>query len=210
MADSIDELIRQVSKDVFDKINQNVSKYVATLEEEVIRLIGESMKKTRHYASLCNGKLAEDFGFPIGQGFIFADSVIKAVQTALQVIPLKQSNSIEITIMAFKTDLSDALSATMAKDPSNGDIDWLVWLLLRGNATILENWGIVKKGINSASSRSGKAIMAPVPSPLRIPFGVRKDMAGTRDNNWITEAAAICRLEVLEYAEIFLDKITKL
>ncbi len=205
------EMIKKVEKDLFDKIYRNVDKEINILRADIKKEMALGMKKARHYDSLCRGKLAEDFGFDKGRGFEFADSVIEAVVEALQINPSKTSNDITINIAAYREDMTDALSAKRASYPSKGgNVDWLVWLLLKGNDVILQNWGVLKKNINSSKSRSGAAIMAPVPSPLKISFAVRGDFAGTRNNNWITESAKISKDSIIGHIKQFMERCLRL
>ena len=63
------------------------------------------------------------------------------------------------------------------------DLNWLEWLLLFGNKTIIRDY-VVEFGDNPRS-RTGRAVMKGVKSGK---WGVPPEFAGTKNNNWITRA----------------------
>jgi hypothetical protein len=177
--DILQALLPQVDL-YFKKIFKNVSGKIEALVINAIMAAPE-------YGSLLSGQLKAEFGLPDSDTRVNAIvDFCKKIQVSYKDVKVS-NNSIKggFTINMIKSDFSDILSLSVASfTTEKGDtLNWLEWLLLFGNKTIIKDY-TVQLGPNPRS-RTGMAVMKGVISGK---WGVPNEFAGTISNNWITRS----------------------
>lgn len=163
-------------KNVFDKVSNKIQNIVI-----------ESIKAAPEYSSLANGTLKAEFGLPDSESRV--SNIIDFWKNIIvQYKPIKVKNNIlsgNFIISMIKSDFSDAISLPAANftTEKGSQLNWLEWLLLFGNQTIIKDYE-VELGPNPRS-RTGLAVMKGVISGK---WSVPADFAGTINNNWITRS----------------------
>ena len=168
-------------KDYFDSILNNI-------RDPLKNLVIDAIKKAPEYDSLLNGNLKAEFGLPD------SDSRVNAIIQTLDAINVKSkkiiikggeqlSGGFELTMIPINfSNILKLPEATFTTEKGD-DLNWLQWLLLFGNETIIKDYE-VKLGPNP-KSRTGMAVMRGVISGK---WSVPSRFAGTVNNNWITRA----------------------
>ncbi len=117
-------------------------------------------------------------------------SIVEAIASACEVEPGKvvvANGRIEgsLTIRLLRTDLAEVLSANGSSYTSEHGhrVDWLDWLLTRGDSLIVLNFHFYPGNI--AGSRTGIGIMGRG-GVWRVP----PEYSGIPGNNWLTRALA--------------------
>lgn len=164
------------------------------------------MEKTGEYYSLVYGQLRNDFGLVDPKPIM--DDIISAIQTSVRVEIKKPTTDSfgGIYIGIYKDDFSDAMSAYESKYESinsKGEatlVDWLNWLLFRGDSIVISDYGIFGHARSRSRSESGHIMIRAV-GKKTTPFRVQPIFAGTKDNNWITRAAQFTAVGIQEFLE---------
>lgn len=169
-------------KDDFDSYMKNAAKKASSSIQNIVR---NAIISSPEYQSIISGKLQLDFGIP---------DPVPRLQNLLNIWENIQLESSRITISRarlnggftlymVKSDFSDVLSADAAKviTEKNQTLNWLEWLLLMGDKTIIRDYHVVY-GPNPAS-RTGGAIMV-----KKQRWKVPSEFSGTITDNWITRA----------------------
>lgn len=164
-------------KKSFDKVSSQIQ-----------TLIIDSIKSAPEYEALVSGRLKAEFGLPDSDSRV---SNILEFWNNIQVKyePVKIRNNTKLsgnfTISMIKSDYSDVISlgASTFVTEKGSELNWLEWLLLFGNKTIIKDYE-VELGPNPRS-RTGLAIMRGVISGK---WSVPSEFAGTMNNNWITRS----------------------
>jgi hypothetical protein len=181
----------QISKNILNALLPQVDKLLKNsfnkCEKIIPDLVISAIKSSRTYDSLTSGggKLRLDFGLPNSKSSV--DSIL-AVLNNIKLDYTKPSikgNQISggFALSMIKADYSDIIGLPAAKvQTEKGEVlDWLQWLLLFGDKTIIKDYE-VKIG-NNQRSRTGGAVMVKGGR-----WGVPSEFAGTIKKNWITEA----------------------
>lgn len=164
-------------KGVFDKVSS-----------EIQNIVINNIKIAPEYDSLLSGRLKAEFGLPDSDSRVA--SILdfwKNIEVNYKAVKIKNNSSLSanFSINMIKSDYSDviSLSASTFITEKGSELNWLEWLLLFGNKTIIKDYEI-KLGPNPRS-RTGLAVMQGVISGK---WSVPAEFAGTMNNNWITRA----------------------
>ena len=166
--------------DYFKKVYDSVS-------VKIQELVVQSIKNAPEYNSLLNGQLKAEFGLPD------ADNRINELlefwkYMHVEYRPVKIVNGLLEThfiIHMIQSDFNNVIhtGAAILQTEKGKDLNWLEWLLLLGDQTIIKDY-VVKFGPNS-NSRTGMAVMKGVTSGK---WSVPSAYSGTLNDNWITRA----------------------
>lgn len=164
---------------------------------------------TEEYQSLINGDLRGEFGLATPEGDLGA--ILRAIRDGVVVerIPVRVKGSGltgGLRISMIKSNYQDILGLTQASyvsQPSGERIDWLDWLLTRGDKIIVNEHHVdfVTGAAERARSRSSMALMRPG-STWRVPSWA----SGTSSDNFILRAFNVSGVEA-EMARILEDEI---
>lgn len=211
----LNEIERMANKAIRDELNKGLGK-VAQLVEQDFRRIKSIFIKTDVYESLTQGPLDAHFGIPKGEAFDRLDAIIDTLIGSVQVRPVRvavRAGKLTggIVIKAFRADFEDILGLpesrveyTKQTEPDKGEpvtLEWLDWLLIRGDEIIIEEHEISFG--NHPRSRSGKAVMVKNETSVwRVPTGV----SGTIRKNWITKAVEDSRKFIEQFLSNSIQK----
>jgi hypothetical protein len=168
--------VEKILKKSFNKIKKSLKDIV----QNALRLAPE-------YQSLVSGELRAEFGLPDGQSR--ADAIIALItKIGFEFKPIKHTGynlSGSFILTMIESDFKSALSSPAATftTEKGTQLDWLEWLLLLGNKTIIKDY-VVDIGPNPRS-RTGMAVMRGVKSGK---WQVPSAFSGTINNNWITRS----------------------
>lgn len=145
----------------------------------------EGIRSEPTYQSLLSGDLNHQFGLINASSKL--QSILKAIEDSVVVSykqPQLRSSGIigGFTINMIPSDFSDllSLSAAVQKTEKNISLEWLNWLLLQGDRTIISGYEFSIKG--NKKSRSGLGVMT---GSVSGSWSVPAKYAGNIDNNWI-------------------------
>lgn len=186
------ETTSQINKDLLYALLPQVDTYFkgvfTKVSSQIQDLIVNSIKSAPEYEALLSGRLKAEFGLPDSDSRV--SSILQFWRNiVVEYRPVKVKNNINLsanfTINMIKSDFSDAISlgAATFTTEKGSELNWLEWLLLFGNKTIIKDYEVVL-GPNPRS-RTGLAVMRGVISGK---WSVPSEFAGTINNNWITRS----------------------
>lgn len=180
ISNDILQALKPLVNDYFKKVYDSVS-------VKIQELVVQSIKNAPEYNSLLNGQLKAEFGLPD------ADNRINELlefwkYMHVEYRPVKIVNGLLEThfiIHMIQSDFNNVIhtGAAILQTEKGKDLNWLEWLLLLGDQTIIKDY-VVKFGPNS-NSRTGMAVMKGVTSGK---WSVPAAYSGTLNDNWITRA----------------------
>ena len=189
MADTIDAaaMKRGFLEDLAKQIGDRARKAVPKWQRKLRALIAQSIVDSPEYDSLHGGRLQAELG-PVRPD-VTINAIIAGIQRGLliDVSPITVSGndlSGYIEIMFFKKDLSEVLGTPGSSFTSEGGsfIDWLKWLLTRGDEIIIKTFHF-KPGRNPHGiSRTGLGYMRG-----GYTWHVPSEFAGYENDNWLTK-----------------------
>lgn len=186
----------QSNRDIAKKINQAILQELKPRLSEVFKQSREYIRPTvisaiqsqPEYISLMSGSLKFQFGLPDSVSRIKA--ILETIDKSLFVEYYNpkitgQSISGGFFIGMVNSDFSDILSLSEATfiTEKGTPLEWLKWLLLEGDKTIISGYEF-NIG-NFKNSRTGGGIMS---SSVSGSWRVPPEFAGSAENNWITRA----------------------
>lgn len=164
-------------KIVFNKVSLSIKDMVIN-----------SIKNAPEYNALISGNLKAEFGLPDSESRV--NNIIefwKNIVVQYNKVKIKNGSYLvsNFTISMIQSDFSDIINSPDASftTEKGSQLNWLEWLLLFGNQTIIKDYEI-KLGPNP-NSRTGLAVMKGVVSGK---WSVPSEFAGTINNNWITRS----------------------
>ena len=180
ISNDILQALKPLVNDYFKKVYDSVS-------VKIQELVVQAIKNAPEYNSLLNGQLKAEFGLPD------ADSRINELlefwkYMHVEYRPVKIVNGLLEThfiIHMIQSDFNNVIhtGAAILQTEKGKDLNWLEWLLLFGDQTIIKDY-VVKFGSNP-NSRTGMAVMKGVTSGK---WSVPATYSGTLNDNWITRA----------------------
>lgn len=182
----------QINKALLSALLPQVETYFKNsfnkVSNQIRDLIINSIKSAPEYSELISGRLKAEFGLPDSDSRV--SSILefwKNIQVKYEPVKIRNNTKLSgnFTISMIKSDYSDVISlgaATFVTEKGS-ELNWLEWLLLFGNKTIIKDYE-VELGPNPRS-RTGLAIMRGVISGK---WSVPSEFAGTVNNNWITRS----------------------
>lgn len=154
-------------------------------QSEISSIVQSAILFSDTYQSLANGKLRAEFGLRDSQDHL--DEILSFWSKVHAKFDKPRISNGKITggfkIQMIQKDFRDVIGLPSASfTTAKGDrLDWLEWLLLFGNKTIIKDYNVVFG--NFKTSRTGEAIMR---QTIQGKWSVPNEYAGTIKNNWIT------------------------
>ena len=180
ISNDILQALKPLVNDYFKKVYDSVS-------VKIQELVVQAIKNAPEYNSLLNGQLKAEFGLPD------ADNRINELlefwkYMHVEYRPVKIVNGLLEThfiIHMIQSDFNNVIhtGAAILQTEKGKDLNWLEWLLLLGDQTIIKDY-VIKFGPNP-NSRTGMAVMKGVTSGK---WSVPASYSGTLNDNWITSA----------------------
>jgi hypothetical protein len=195
---------------IVEALNPAIRKALPAIKKRVSDITIDLFKSTPTYESLVDGRLSEEFGFVKGTGLNKANAVIDAVAQDINLFfkPLRVSGKTfigGIRIGMLDASLRDILSLNEATfiTPENGfPINWLDWLLIRGDQIIITDH---RFSPFSNRGRSGGGIMIQGRG-WKVPIS----HSGTKGDNWLTRTLDRS-VDIIEdaYSKIIEQEVSK-
>lgn len=185
--ESTDQITQKILKALLPEVKTYFRKVFDRTSEQIATLVQDSIIASPEYQSLLSGKLKYEFGLPDSDSRLNTILEIISQITTKYNAPKIVKNHIEasFTLSMIQSDYKKLLesSAAILNTEKGSQLEWLKWLLLFGDKTIIKDY-FVQIGSNNRS-RTGNAVMR---SSTRSRWGVPPEFAGTQNNNWITRA----------------------
>lgn len=187
IVESNSEIESKILRALKPEINKYLEKVFAKTKLKITDAIINAITNSPEYNSLISGDLKYEFGLPDSDSRV--NSLLnfwKKINTDYKNVSISNNKlSGGFTISMIQSDFSDVinLSAAVFTTEKGTDLNWLEWLLLFGNKTIIKDY-VVEFGANPRS-RTGRAVMRGV---QKGKWSVPSEFAGTKNNNWITRA----------------------
>lgn len=187
---TLEETPEQIERKILKALQPDLEKYLQKsfqkVQPRLVKLVQDAIVMSPEYQSILSGQLKYEFGLPDSQARL--QEILgfwKHIDVKYNPIKITQQLDISggFTIGMIKSDYSDVLKSAAAQLTTEKGVtlDWLEWLLLFGNRTIIKDY-VVKFGRNRAS-RTGNAIMT---GNSKGKWSVPGEFSGTQNNNWIT------------------------
>jgi hypothetical protein len=182
-------VIKIVLNALADSMNNTLRQGFATIKKSFESLIDVAIRATPEYDSLVNGgELQGQLGV-VNPGPI-AQAIIKAIQDAMavDVKPVRTAGDSlmgGLSLSFLRSDFSEAIAVQGTSFISEGGhlIEWLKWLLFRGDERFIRTYQYTHKIHEGHPSRTGFGIMVGGGD-----WGVPAVFAGTVNDNWLTRA----------------------
>lgn len=187
----LEESTGEINKKILEALLPQVEKYLKKLfnkvSEQIKVVVIEAIKQAPEYQSLLTGQLKAEFGLPDSEARVnsiinvWNNLTVEYKDTKISRGSLYGGFKISMIPKDFSNVLT--LEASSFTTEKGTQLNWLEWLLLFGNKTIIKDYTI-QLGPNPRS-RTGMAIMK---GQLAGKWSVPNSYAGTANNNWITRA----------------------
>lgn len=187
LVNSDSEINQKILKALKPQVNSYFKNIISSIKQPILDTITQAIKTSPEYVSLSNGDLKYEFGLPD------SDARLGTILSFWQKLyidssPIKISGDQlagSFSLKMIPSDFSDVLgsSAAVLVTEKKQSLNWLEWLLLFGNQTIIRDY-VVEFGSNPRS-RTGQAVMRGVKSGK---WSVPAEFSGTLNDNWITRA----------------------
>jgi len=194
---NVNQFKKFILTSISDNINKSLFSKINLVEKDISKIVIQSIRNQPEYSSLKSGILRNQLGI---KNPTVIDSILAELDDIqVQIVkPSVRGDNIEakVVINMIKDNYIDILSADGSSYMSEkgSQIDWLRWLLLEGNNSVIIGYRYMP--ISGPSSRTGKGIMAKWKSGM---FRVPPVFAGTAENNWITRGLDAALPEVESY-----------
>jgi hypothetical protein len=185
------ETNEKIAKDILKALKPQVEaffqKAFESVKDNLADIVINAIKTAPEYSALIDGQLKAEFGLPdsVDRVSTIIDKWSK-VQFKYEKVVIKGSLLFgSFSFNMIKSDYSDVINLPVASfiTEKRSTLNWLEWLLLFGNQTIIKDYNVVLG--SNPRSRTGMAVMKGVNSGK---WSVPTQYAGTPNDNWITRA----------------------
>lgn len=184
------EIEQKILQALLPDANAILKRYFQAITPKIKEAISTAIKNSPEYGSIVSGSLKYELGIPDGDSRIntLLNIWLSNINVDLKPTVIKNSQIFgSIKVSLIKADLSDVLGSDAAflTDSRTGSmVDWLNWLSLAGDRTIIKDYNFIL-GPNNMS-RTGGGIMRYTPGSGK--WKIPSEFSGTITNNWITRA----------------------
>ena len=182
---------KEISLNILNALLPKVDRYFRNAAKKIrpklVNVVIEAIKSSPEYQSLINGSLMAEFGLPD------ADSRLGSIISLWKKIDFVYSPVVirngflsgSFSLNMIRSDFVDVINSEAATyTTSKGSrLNWLEWLCLEGNKTIIKDY-VIELGPNPRS-RTGMAVMR---GEISGKWSVPSEFSGTINDNWITRA----------------------
>lgn len=186
-----------ILNNISEIINRRLFNNLNSVEKDISTIIINNIKEQPEYSSLKSGSLRNQFG--IANTSVVDSILLELDDIQVKIIkPIIKGDSIQanLIINMINNNFSEIISSSSAAyiSEKGSQIEWLRWLLLEGNNSVIIGYKYKPK--TSPNSRTGKGIMIKGEGNI---FRVPPEFAGTSDNNWITRGVDASLPEIQSY-----------
>lgn len=196
--ESTDQITNKILRALLPEVNTYFQKVFDQCKNNINSIISQAISASPEYQSLQSGQLQYEFGLPDSGSRL--SEILSAIQQNITVKYNKPQISKNMIMGSFELNMipSDysnllSLSSAVLVTEKGSQLEWLKWLLLFGDKTIIKEY-VVQIGPNPRS-RTGNAVMVGQTSGR---WSVPAEFAGTKNNNWITRAIDSVNNDVVE------------
>ena len=172
-----------------DKFNDAIKKSITGVEEQVKRLVYDNIYNCSELEALREGSLRSELGLSLRQASGASSDIAQAVSESVVIQEDKDTKKKSSGGMTVYVQPSNFANVLEVKDSSvtylskrykkNVKLEWLDWLINRGDEIIVANFGFVSSG----KGRTGGGRMQKGGS-----WRISPRHAGTQEDNFITRA----------------------
>ena len=187
----IKESANNIANEMLLHILPDIEKYFSrafdNIRTDLSGLIVDAVRNSEEYRSLLDGQLKAEFGLPDSEARV--ETIINFLEnTHFEYSSLLVSNGKlkgKFSLNLIKSDFSDIISlpAAIFTTEKGTDLEWLKWLLLEGDRTIIKDYEVALGPY--PNSRTGMAVMK---NSIKGKWSVPPQFSGTISNNWLTRA----------------------
>lgn len=187
IVENTNEIESKILRALKPELNKYLEKIFQKIKPKITETITNAIINSPEYNSLLSGDLKYEFGLPDSDSRVA--SIVnfwKKINTDYKSLSINGNKlSGGFTINMIDSDYGDVINlpAAVFTTEKGTDLNWLEWLLLFGNKTIIKDY-VIEFGVNPRS-RTGRAVMRGV---QKGKWSVPSEFAGTKNNNWITRA----------------------
>lgn len=189
LVENQNEIAKGLNKALLSEINSRLPRVFRKSEKYIKSTVMSAIRNQPEYGALVSGELKDEFGLTNARGKV--DAILLTLEDSLYARykkPFIKGNFINggFTISMINAGFSDILSMPEAIQMTEKGVplEWLKWLLLQGDTTIISGYEFKIGGKNSKSRTGGGIMSASVSGSWRVP----PDYSGTMSDNWLTRA----------------------
>ena len=189
LVENQNEIAKGLNKALLSEINSRLPRVFRKSEKYIKSTVMSAIRNQPEYGALVSGELRDEFGLTNARGKV--DAILLTLEDSLYARykkPFIKGNFINggFTISMINAGFSDILSMPEAIQMTEKGVplEWLKWLLLQGDTTIISGYEFKIGGKNSKSRTGGGIMSASVSGSWRVP----PDYSGTMSDNWLTRA----------------------
>lgn len=209
------KLNKELAKEIRAKIKSSWESISGEITEFAKEKFAEKIKEHPTFSSLRNGELKGELGLTNQLFNSFENEIDNVIQKNLRVRYVASATSPRMDLggilVYFEEYVEYFLDTKSADYPSinrhnqSTQIFWLSWLLKESTKQLIFNWRYIEDD-KAKGTRSGKGFMGKKEGSS---YAIDEDFAGTRDNNFITQAAKKAEPEIAAFALNKLLEISK-
>jgi hypothetical protein len=187
LVETQDEIEDKILRALRPEVNKYLKKIFDNIKPQVINIVTNAIINSPEYNSLLSGQLKYEFGLPDSDSRI--NTILqfwKKVNAEYKTVLIQRKKLVGgFVINMIDQSYADVLNLSVSSfiTEKGSILNWLEWLLLFGNKTIIKDY-TVEIGPN-ARSRTGQAVMKGI---QKSKWSVPSQFSGTPNDNWITRA----------------------
>lgn len=182
------ELVKTILRELAVQLNAGIRRALGPIRRKVRDTVERALRASPEFDSLAGGRLQAELGVADSLSAMraIADAIVGVSEVTHQPVSVSGENLTGgLTVSVLRTDLGEVLAIPGATFTSEGgyQIDWLDWLLTKGDQFIIAEYVFVPG--EHPGSRTGLGIMAKAQQGgWRVP----PEFAGTINDNWLTRS----------------------
>jgi len=190
----IEKMIADITLEHYQQVMRAARKPIVNRIREVVI---EAIKREPEYESLLNGRLLGEFGLTGAEQKLA--TILNVWAQDIHIVVAKKT----IAITVIGSNFEDVLALPEARQitEKGQSLEWLDWLLIQGDKTIIKEYTI-KKSFNK-DSRTGLAVMV---ESKKGKWAVPSQYSGTPRDNWVTRA--IRNIHASSIEEVIIQEVT--
>lgn len=160
-----DRFLVFVQKEILDQIYKRLKDITGYIQKEIGNVIKKQIRYSPGFEELYSGHLRYDMGLRPDEVVRVTEQIIEILQKDIQIDIKRTANSIDLSIKFVASDYSEILGleeASFTSEPKNRPgtkVNWLEWLLTRGDEIVADYHVIYTREKPAEGSRSGGAFM---------------------------------------------------
>lgn len=183
------EIQTEILKQIVKKLDTALVGAYIGIKKRIVEAVSLRIRSSPEYSSLISGQLQGEFGLDDSKNRV--DSILNLWLDSIDLFYIPVAQNGKKLVGGYKLTVIDDSFKDVINTPGaivnskGGDVPWLEWLLLAGDALLVGGYtsDFTLPSVALTFSRSGQALMLPG-GGWRVP----STFSGTRKNNWVTRA----------------------